>query len=344
MKQNQKYLSSDPRVQNCKMQNYEMQNYKMQNCKMQNYTMRDYQMQNYRTQNNSSIQTNRTRHNATQNNSTQNRATQNNNILTNRMRNNVTQNHRVKKNRVKNRRPHRKIIPAALGILFLAALIFANFGNVKTTLTVQKLKAQNYPESLITLMERYPETTQFVLDYPKKADKHDTIDLSSEVTPGIIPHFLQWDERWGYETYGNDFLAVTGCGPTCLSMVTCGLRGDLQWNPYEVARMAETQGYYVDGVGSAWDLMDSGASALGLEVHNLSLSGEQIKETLSAGMPIICTVGPGDFTSAGHFIVLSGLDSDGKIKVLDPNSIKNSEKSWEVDDLIPQIKNLWAYS
>lgn len=319
MKQNQKYLSSDPRVQNCKMQNYEMQNYTMQNCKMQNYTMRDYQMQNYRTQNNSSIQTDRTQ-------------------------NNVTQNHRVKKSRVKNRKSHRKIIPAALGILFLAALIFANFGNVKTTLTVQKLKAQNYPESLITLMERYPETTQFVLDYPKKADKHDTIDLSSEVTPGIIPHFLQWDERWGYETYGNDFLAVTGCGPTCLSMVTCGLRGDLQWNPYEVARMAETQGYYVDGVGSAWDLMDSGASALGLEVHNLSLSGEQIKKTLSAGMPIICTVGPGDFTSAGHFIVLSGLDSDGKIKVLDPNSIKNSEKSWEVDDLIPQIKNLWAYS
>ncbi len=83
---------------------------------------------------------------------------------------------------------------------------------------------------------------------------------------------------------------------------------------------------------------------MGLNVHNITLSADQIKDTLAAGMPIICTVGPGDFTSTGHFIVLSGLNSDGKIKVLDPNSIKNIEKSWYVEDLIPQIKNLWAYS
>lgn len=255
-----------------------------------------------------------------------------------------SQSYRMQNPMVRKLKRQRRLILLFLGIIFLSALIFSNFGQMKTILTVRKLEAQNYPASLISLVERYPETTQFVLDYKKNADKHDVIDLSSEVTPDKIPHFLQWDERWGYETYGDDFLAVTGCGPTCLSMVTCGLRGDLRWNPYEVACMAQSQGYYVDGVGSAWDLMDSGARNLGLEVHNLSLSSEQIKETLSSGLPIICTVGPGDFTSAGHFIVLAGLDGEGKVKVLDPNSIKNSEKTWKVDDLIPQIKNLWAYS
>lgn len=254
-----------------------------------------------------------------------------------------TQKIRTQKRKAPRHRARRKFLLAISGILFLI-LIFANFDKVNTLLAIRKLENQNYPESLIKLMERNPEAKQFVLDYPQNANKQMAIDLASEVTPGEIPLFLQWDERWGYKTYGNDFLAVTGCGPTCLSMVTCGLRNALQWNPYEVACMAENQGYYVDGVGSAWDLMDSGAKNLGLEVHNISLNAEQIKETLSAGMPIICTVGPGDFTSAGHFIVLAGLDSDGDIKVLDPNSIKNSERTWEVEDLIPQIKNLWAYS
>ena len=98
---------------------------------------------------------------------------------------------------------------------------------------------QGYPESLVELMERNPEARQFVMDYPEQADREEPIDISGDVNAGEIPLFLQWDERWGYETYGGDFLAVTGCGPTCLSMVYSGLSGDTRWNPYEVARMAE---------------------------------------------------------------------------------------------------------
>lgn len=250
---------------------------------------------------------------------------------------------RARGRRIRRRRRRRRFFIAFPVIIFFL-ILFANFTKIKAGLTARMLNAQDYPESLVELMERNPEATQFVLDYPQNADRHEPIDLSSEVTSGEIPHFLQWDERWGYEIYGSDFLAITGCGPTCLSMVTCGLRGDLQWNPYAVACMAQEQGYYVDGVGSAWDLMDGGAQSLGLEVHNIGLDAESIRESLSAGMPVICTMGPGDFTTTGHFIVLAGLDSDGKIKVLDPNSIKNSERTWDLDDLIPQIKNLWAYS
>lgn len=57
-----------------------------------------------------------------------------------------------------------------------------------------------------------------------------------------IPLFLQWDERWGYETYGDDFFATDACGPTTLSMVVCGLSGSAVWNPLEVARFADEQG------------------------------------------------------------------------------------------------------
>lgn len=204
--------------------------------------------------------------------------------------------------------------------------------------------SSDYPPSLLEFMEKYPEATQFVLDYPQYKDKHEKIDISGEVAKGVLPLFIQWDKRWGYETYGDDFMAVNGCGPTCLSMVKCGLSGDTYWNPYEVAKMADEKGYYVDGVGSSWDLMDSGARSLGLKMSPVTLDSESIKNTLCSGMPIICSMLPGDFTYTGHFIILDAVNADGSIKVLDPNSIKNSEKSWDIDVLLPQIRNMWAYS
>ena len=202
---------------------------------------------------------------------------------------------------------------------------------------------KDYPESLVAFMEKYPEATQFVLDYPKYKDVHNEIDITGEVTKGELPLFLQWDVRWGYERYGSDFLAVTGCGPTCLSMVQCGLSGETVWNPYEVAKMAEREGFYVTGQGSSWDLMGAGAEMLGLQVNDVVLSAEDITDTLRAGMPIICSVGPGDFTDAGHFIVLAVVNTDGSIRVNDPNSRINSEKAWDIERILPQIKGVWAY-
>lgn len=209
--------------------------------------------------------------------------------------------------------------------------------------TVSGLSTEIYPESLLELLEKNPEAEQFVLNYPKNKDTHLEIDLTDEVTEGTIPLFIQWDERWGYETYGGDFLAVTGCGPTCLSMVYCGLKGDTKWNPLSVAQWAEQEGYYVKGAGSSWDLMTYGAKNLGLLQENVVFDAEHILRSLNNGNPIICVMRPGDFTTSGHFIVLAGVDENGKVIVRDPNSKVNSDKTWAVEDLMPQIKNLWGY-
>lgn len=202
---------------------------------------------------------------------------------------------------------------------------------------------KDYPASLVAFMKKYPEATEFVLDYPKYKNVHNKIDITGEVKKGELPLFLQWDVRWGYEQYGSDFLAVTGCGPTCLSMVQCGLTGETKWNPYEVAKMADREGYYVKGQGSSWELMSVGAQSLGLQVNDVVLSDESIIDTLRSGKPIICSVGPGDFTDAGHFIVLAGVEADGSIKIHDPNSKKNSGKSWNIERILPQIRGMWAY-
>lgn len=244
-------------------------------------------------------------------------------------------------------------VAAGLAIAFVIwhdwenGLILAGWGSVQGE---EQISGQadgrgtgEYPESLLELLELNPETEQFVLNYFQNKDKHPEIDLSGEVTQGTIPLFLQWDERWGYETYGSDMIAITGCGPTCLSMVWCGLSGDTQWDPLTMARYAEREGYYVKGAGTAWDLMTTGAQDLGLTAQDIIFDGDHILTWLADGNPIICAMRPGDFTTTGHFIVLSGVDEYGKVKVCDPNSKINSEKTWDVEELIPQIKNLWAY-
>ena len=205
---------------------------------------------------------------------------------------------------------------------------------------------EQIPESLLNMEEKYPEATDFVKNYPKR--KHyQTIDISSEVETARenseIPYFLQWDERWGYETYGSDFLAVTGCGPTCLSMITCGLTGSETWNPLAVAQFSEKEGYYVPGEGTSWSLMTEGAHNLGLTAENIPVTEDNILAALQSDTPLICSMYPGDFTYTGHFIVLTGIDENGAITVNDPNSPANTQKHWPMTEILPQIRQTWGY-
>lgn len=229
--------------------------------------------------------------------------------------------------------------------------ITSQYENIKSDISdsdkkkiIETFKAEGYPKSLIELFDKHPETMEFVKDYPEYKDSKKAINIKSEVKKGSIPLFLQWDKRWGYKQYGNDFIAVTGCGPTCLSMVKCGLSGSTKWNPYKVAKMADSNGFYVEGSGSSWSLMTDGASKIGLSYHEVRFEKDTILSELYSGNPIICSMGPGDFTTTGHFIVLAGADKDGNVTVRDPNSIDNSNKAWSLDKIMPQVRNLWGYS
>lgn len=218
-----------------------------------------------------------------------------------------------------------------------------SYYNEKITDYEELADTGNYPDSLIELAKNNPETIDFVKHYSERTNIKKKIDISGDLTDGI-PLFIQWDERWGYLEYGNDFMAVTGCGPTCLSMVCCGLTGNAKWNPYKVAKMAEEAGYYVEGSGSSWELMTGGAANIGLQAESVQFDETHIVETLRTGKPIICVVGAGDFTTQGHFIVLTGVDDDGKLIINDPNSRERSKMTWDIDRVMGQIRNLWAYS
>lgn len=200
------------------------------------------------------------------------------------------------------------------------------------------------PESLLDFAQKYPEAEAFVRAYPQEHNRTHSYDLSKEIRKGEIPLFIQWDKRWGYTTYGGDFFAVTACGPTCLSMVACGLSGSARWTPVKVAAYADEAGYYVPGSGSSWSLMSEGAAHLGLSSFGVGVSDSAILNTLKNDHPIIASMTPGDFTTAGHFIVLRGVDREGKVLVNDPNSRINSKKHWDVSTLTAQMRAAWGFS
>ena len=196
-----------------------------------------------------------------------------------------------------------------------------------------------YPQSLIDLLERNPETEAFVLNYPFRKDL--AVEAFSYDLSEGVPLMMQWDQRWGYEIYGSDVVGITGCGPTCLAMAGYYVTGDESFNPSDMVAFARKNGYYSSGNGSSWTLISEGGVKLGLQVTEIPLVKKKIMDHLEAGNPIICAMGKGDFTTTGHYIVLVGVE-DGMIRVNDPNSYANSGRLWSYEQMESQFRNLWV--
>lgn len=206
----------------------------------------------------------------------------------------------------------------------------------------KEAKEAGCPKEIIGLLSKNPETADFVADYSAKKDVSPAKTVG-EVKKGKIPHLLQWDERWGYSAYGTSTIAVSGCGPTCMAMVVSGLKGDESVTPAKVAAYSMKHAYIDEANDTVWLFMQKAAQHWGISAYEISSDESSVETELSSGHPIICSVGKGDFTKNGHFIVLVGYE-DGKVKVNDPFSMKNSEKMWKYKDIKDQIRAMWAYS
>lgn len=203
-------------------------------------------------------------------------------------------------------------------------------------------------ETLLRLLENNPDAYDFVAGYPEKCGTQLNCTLTEEdlqVENGrLLPLFLQWDDRWGYTDYGGYLFGTNACGPTTLSMVAVGLTGDTSLTPRTVADFAEAN-YFVaaGGNGSEWSLMSRGGRMLGLQVEELSLDEDWIRWEVQQGHPVVCIMGPGHFTTGGHFIVICGVQGD-QFWINDCNSPTRSARLWGFDEIQDEIRNLWAFS
>ena len=57
----------------------------------------------------------------------------------------------------------------------------------------QGITFRSWPQSLIDLLDRNPETEAFVLEYPTRKNQQEPVDMSQYRNCDAVPLFLQWD-------------------------------------------------------------------------------------------------------------------------------------------------------
>lgn len=194
------------------------------------------------------------------------------------------------------------------------------------------------PQYINEFVANNPQAMELKVNYQSN-ENNESIPLT--VDEGI-PLFIQWDKRWAYTRYGDEIIGTAGCGPTSLAMVAVGLTGNTDYNPRYVAKYAIKNGY-LDGSMTTWSFMEKGCQAFGLKATAVPLDKNVMINHLEQGKPIICSVRPGDFTTTGHFIVITKT-VNGKFIINDPNNKENSKRKWTYEKLSPQIKAMWSYS
>lgn len=203
----------------------------------------------------------------------------------------------------------------------------------------------SYPIEITNLLMTNHETLDFVLHYPEYAGTQDeanypgSIDMAGLFSPVRVPEYYQYDMRWGYKTYSGNVMAVSGGGPTALSMVASYLLGNGDMNPAWMAAYSENNGYTMEG-GTSWSLMSDGATGLGIDVTPITADQDRIERNLDVGNLVMCLMGPGDFTNTAQFIVIVGYNDEG-YEIRDPGSSARTSIRWQFDTIAPQMEGCW---
>ncbi len=177
----------------------------------------------------------------------------------------------------------------------------------------------------------------------RAADGSWASDPAGQWRQGSVPRLYQTDPAWSGEPYAGQTVGEAGCGPTCLSAVYVAVTGGGDLTPVDAARLSERGGHVTDGL-TAWTLMDEGAASVGLASRPVAADAGAVRAELAAGRPVIASMGPGDFTSSGHFIVLTAVDDAGRLQVMDPNSEPRTEQPWNLERTLSQARALWSFS
>ena len=166
-------------------------------------------------------------------------------------------------------------------------------------------------------------------------------------TPGEFvqpPDFKQYDSRWGKKIYSNhndpkQTMSSSGCGPTAAADVVAALK-DSSITPWDLAQMAMAWGDRTYSNGTAWSFFTHLMTEFNFTKMIQSASVDALKACLDAGGYVVCSMGPGYWTSGGHFICAWMYDTT-YIYCNDPASAKR--KKQKIVDFMKERKQFFCY-
>ena len=145
--------------------------------------------------------------------------------------------------------------------------------------------------------------------------------------------YLQYDPAWGgfpFSSHGDprQTIASSGCGATSFAMLVATFV-DPNISPPDVAQLILDNGFRSYDNGVDWGFYPWAAEHYGLPFKNTG-STDEVVQAMQEGALVVASMGPGYFTSYGHYILLWGLDGAGNILVNDPNSETRTQASYDL--------------
>ena len=137
-------------------------------------------------------------------------------------------------------------------------------------------------------------------------------------------NYKQYDGRWANYPYAGQNMAAAGCGPTATADI-------IEKLPTEIADWMTAHGYASNGQGTYWGAPKAALEAYGIGARQLNSgslygnAGSSAENTWLSEMKTgkyygILLMGPGVFTTGGHFICITQVDGNNKCYVHDPAS------------------------
>ena len=194
----------------------------------------------------------------------------------------------------------------------------------------------NLPDTMLYLAGNDPDTIDFVYNYQNGITNFEFYPGESVNLDRKTPYFLQWDNRWAYNSLGQSNVGIAGCGPTSMAMALARLTGDNSITPDKISIDANEY-MYASGVSRSF--FNDEASKYGYRVVDISNDKDAMIEALNYG-PLIVSVTRGYFTLFGHIVIIDSYQN-GKFIINDPNSIKKSQISWSFNQIQNQIAHIW---
>ena len=135
----------------------------------------------------------------------------------------------------------------------------------------------------------------------------------------------------------NKSVKTSGCGAVALACVAQYITGSTKYDPQSLFEWANEHDFY-NGNGLSHTALREMAALYRLKAEWTS-DEKQVLNSFKRRHPVIAHVGHGTFsTGTGHYIVLVGLNEDGKVVIHDPGSRKRSGNAYDLDFIVNQTK------
>ena len=193
---------------------------------------------------------------------------------------------------------------------------------------------------LLELALSQPAAIDFVAAYPKAEKTAQPYD--DEVTKGSVPQLYCWDERWGNVDYAGAPLALTGSGPTALSMACLALTGSADQTPAELAEAITSADAAEGDSGMSGTFLENSLGDLGISCSTYTSNADNLTQVLDTGTYLLVEAKAGTLTDAAHWVLVVTENADGSVVVYDPTSPEVSSRPWDPGTVAASCETLYA--